>query len=416
MKRRWWRMGWVVGLGLWSVLVAGCGGCGIEESPGTLKVGDADRQGLMPLEEEGRDRVRQGSLALSFEIFDGVRQESDADVVMSPQAVLMGISQLIPATEGQSSAAVAELWGVEEDELEMVMAVLNQQGVHLERQSGADLRFDHRNDLWVDEKSEPDEGYLELLRRYTGRGVHVVDEESDINHWVGRVMGDGELEVIGDWEEGTAALTQAVHISGVWRYGFESTGSSGGPMESADAEHRWPMMEGRESYRFYRDSTTQAVAFGYQGANTSLVAMKPRSATMSIEEWGEGFDGERFQSIVEGLSRLEDGEVDLPEFDLRQQHQLGGVMEELAVEVFGDEADLSGFGERSPERVATVGHVASLEVGERGGRQSAEHVEEAGRRGEAIAFDRPFYFAVYDEGAEAILLLGRLKTGFEYPE
>ncbi len=408
-------MTWVaaVTIAVGGALLGGCGGCGIEQSPGQLMRGEADRQGLERLEEEGRDRVRSGSQRLSFELVEAVRDETEGDFAISPQAFLMGVGQLIPAVEGDTRQSIAEMWGVEEEELEMVMAVLNQQGVHLEGQSGSGLRLDHRNDVWVDSRLEPSQAYLDLLMRYSGRGIHGVDGETAIDDWIQRVMGDRSIELVGEWEEGSVALTQAVKVGGMWQYAFEEEASGGGPMESADDAQVRPMMEGRESYRFYRDAQTQAVAFGYQGTNTSLIAMKPRSSSASFEEWEEGLDSARFLEVVDGLSRLEEGEVGLPTFEVSHRWDLRSALGEMAPEMTGDEVDLSGIGSPAPRRLGVVGHHAALEVGSRGGRQSAEHVEEARSRGQGIRFDRPFYVVVYDQGAEAVLLVGRVMEGLE---
>ena len=343
-------------------------------------------------------------------------------MLFSPYALASALAKIYAGAEGDTGRQMSEVLGLAVDD-QVLHGVFNELDRQFERQARqGDFVFHVVNALMVDDAVQLRGDYLDLLATHYDDGVHTLDfsggpdlSRRAVNQWVAAQTNnrfpDHLPEAAMDDPRGLA-LASAIYFHARWQYRFDSSDTGRRAFRGADGStSEVEMMRGEKAYRFFRDGRTRAAALRYDGANVSFLAIKPATEEQDFRAWSEELDGDYFRDIVDGLGRFAEGEVGLPKFTLQTTTDLEDVLSELGVtSPFDAEvADLSAISENGELFVAHAAQGAVIEIDEHGGHAEFEQLEHrAGAAGQAMHFDRPFYFAVYDQATDTILLLGRV--------
>lgn len=399
----------------------GCPGCGPPPSPGELEQSDAPREQDPRVERDVHRAHRSAEQDLAFHILATLTEGDDAEnALFSPYATAATLARLYAGADGETRTEMADVLGFRDDD--DLHAVYNELERQFERQARrGDFVFHAVDALIADRGVALRDDYLDVLATHYGDGVHTLDfgdqperARQSANQWVAAHTNNrfpSHLPEDAFADANGLILASAIYFHARWQYRFDPAHTSSEPFRTAGgATSEVEMMRGEQAYRFFRDGRTRAAAIGYEGANVSFLAFKPATEELDFEEWAADLDGAYFRDIIEGLGGLADGEVGLPKFTLQTTTDLEEALSALGLTAPFDAegADFSRLHTGDDLYVAHAAQKVLVELDEQGGHDDFEPLEHrAGARGQTMHFDRPFYFAVYDQATDTILLLGR---------
>lgn len=414
-----------------AIAAAGCGNCsGPGESPGELRHGSQPRLETPTVDPDNRAQHRENRREFSFDLLRRVVDHGeDENVVVSPYSIATSMAKLYAGAGGQTRREIADALRFELDDDELHRA-FNELDIRLATHARhAGFRFDHADAIIVDEDADIRHAYLNVLTHHYGDGVHDIElsahaeaSRQAINRWIAGHTRHGIVDLFDPNaidENASLLVANSAHLSAPWLYEFDVRNSAVAPFTTLDGSAvNTTLMFGDESYRFFDDQHTTAAAIPFGGANLFFIALMPAESDADFSAWEKHLDSDHFAAVVDDLSGLEKGELHLPKFELHSTHDLRSLLTEMGLQSAFDpeHADFSNLYAEDDEPLAAAAHGASLKIGERGAGTAPskpgdlDDAIDTGRSDEPklLRFDRPFYFAVYDEGAQVILLAGRI--------
>lgn len=399
----------------------GCMGCSPPQSPGEWQRSEMPREQARQVERDAHRAHRVAEQELAFDLLATLEAtEGTGNILFSPYAVASALAKIYAGAGGQTRQQIKEVLGVEDEEV--LHAVYNELDHQFERQARqGDFVFHTIDALIADEGVELRGDYLDVLAVNYGAGVHTLDisgqpEQSrqSVNQWVAAHSNNRFPAHLpqGALVEPGMAVASAIYFHARWQYRFDPAHSDEASFRAADGTTvDIEMMQGKKPYRHFRDGRTRAAAMSYDGANVSFIAIKPATKEQDFKKWADEIDGAYFREIIDELGRPGKGEVALPKLKLEATTDLERHLSDLGLTSLfdADKADFSGLSDQDDLFVSHAAQEAVIEFDEHGGHGEFEQLEHrAGAVGQTMRFDRPFYFAVYDQATDTILLVGRI--------
>jgi serpin B len=281
------------------------------------------------------------------------------------------------------------------------------------------------NAIWAQQGYPWEKEFLELTRKHYGAGTIEVDfarpeaARKRINEWVEKETREKIKELI---PEGVIdaltrmVLTNAIYFKGAWLYPFDKKRTKDAPFTRTDGTKAdVPLM-----------SLTGSLNYGevHLGGRTGLAvqvlelpyAGKDLSMLVFLPEKGRSVDLMASRLTAETLAapQLKPAEVSvfLPRFKAESALSLKPVLMDLGMKSAFGNADFTGMSPKGKELYIThVLHKAFVDVNEEGTEAAAATAVVIGRKAapkrKEFRADRPFVYAIRDNGTGAALFLGR---------
>jgi serpin B len=349
----------------------------------------------------------------------------------SPFSIRMALGMTYAGARGQTAVQMSHaLRGASSDEaLHVTFAEIMRK---LNAAGGGRSEIAVENSLWGQDGAPLQPGFLDLLARYYGGVVNVVDfrhatemARLTINRWVADKTRQKirELIPVGGLDADTRlALVNAIYFKALWASQFRKTATRGEffYLEGGDKAQTL-LMHQHGLFRYLKASDYQAVDLDYRGGELSMLVLLPdqRDGLRDLERRLSP----RMVSDCVAKMQLQNLEIFLPRFrmtwgtvDLRDQLRALGM--ELAFTRF--QADFSGINGRQPPAedsvfISAVFHQAFVEVNEEGTEAAAATAVGVTLSGLSapppdpiFRADHPFLLAILHRKSSAILFLGRM--------
>ncbi|XP_072720543.1 alpha-1-antitrypsin-like [Ciconia boyciana] len=173
------------------------------------------------------------------------------------------------------------------------------------------------------------------------------------------------------------------------------------------------MMHQKKGFNIHRDEKVSCwiVEIPYKGNATALFVL-PDEGTMKQVE-----DALLKETVSNWMQSLEEREIylDLPKFSISSSYDVKSLFQKMGViEVFTDNADLSGVSEKTLLKVSKAIHKAMVDVSENGTEAAAVTVVELVPVTAMfpppphITFNRPFLMMIIDKTTHGILFMGKI--------
>ncbi|KAM9380879.1 alpha-1-antiproteinase F-like [Phaethornis superciliosus] len=177
----------------------------------------------------------------------------------------------------------------------------------------------------------------------------------------------------------------------------------------AETTVKVPMMHqtGRFDFYFDEERSCTVVRLHYNGSATAFLVL-PTEGKMNqleqtlvketIQEWSEHL----FQSLLS---------LYFPKFSISGSYEIKNTLRKMGiVDVFTDQADLSGISSSQELKVSKVVHKAALDVDERGTEAAAATGAEIIPMSlpSTIEFNRPFLLLIFDRDTNSTLFIGKI--------
>lgn len=215
-----------------------------------------------------------------------------------------------------------------------------------------------------------------------------------INKWVAEKTENKITEVV--QEDPDFALINVVYLKAQWQYPFNKNLSYDGEFYSPNRVVNVKYMTQRNSFRYFKCDSYQAVSMPFVGGLFSAIIVLPNNSSTKVPS---------SQIIWNQLEHCEviEVEVTLPRFTDTSDFDLVTIMQQLGVKkVFSDSSDFTFLPhDLLPASIKKIIHKVCIEVDEEGNVAAATTVIIGGFSGvlrtpPKIECNRPFHYAIVD--------------------
>jgi len=416
-------------------------GCGAKEAPPTGTGGQgqaAEPPGVSPSRGEDRGAIGlterekpliEATNRFAFGLYGHLAREAGGrNVFVSPLSVAIALSMTNNGADGDTREAIASALGQERLDIgevnrsfQTILQALESEG------NGAVVHI--ANSLWLREGKEFLDGFLQANRQFYGAETRTLDfggerAAKEINEWVGAATRGKIPQVIQGPipDDVILYLINAIYFKGGWQHPFDPADTRDEAFRLADGGTKvHPFMKRSGWFDYQETDLFQAVKLPYAGRRFSLVVLLPREGR-DLAELHEALSADRWESWMKGF-RQRRGTVELPRFKTEYEKSL---KEPIAAMGMGiafdrDRADFSLMAGTPPRiYLSEVKHKSFVEVNEKGTEAAAVTVVEASVSGAApptepfrMKADRPFFFAIVEEGQGTVLFMGSVQEPAE---
>ena len=299
---------------------------------------------------------------------------------------------------------------------------LTQKNEYLEEEEQTVLEI--ANALWVQKDAEILQSYLDTISENYASGLRSLDfadaqKAADlINQWAADATNKKITEIAKPdmfSADTQLALTNAVYFKGTWAQQFE---------ESATRDEDFTLLDGTVisvptmitsgTFPVRVNEHYQMIEMPYKGSNIAMDLIMPLDGN-----WDGFMEKLTEESLRANLAGLEQWDVILslpifkietPEIDMIDSMTKLGL-----VDVFGDDANLSGMNGKEDLYVSTLVQKAYIDVNESGSEAAAVTIAVVAPKGAPstqepieMSFDHPFLFVIRDTNTGTILFIGQL--------
>ena len=279
------------------------------------------------------------------------------------------------------------------------------------------------NRIWTQSGLKIRPVFENLATRTFGATMAALDFASDasgsarqINMWVAGSSGEAVKEVIAAGAirpDTQIVLTSTFGFDGKWATPFEARKTTRRDFTRADGRKALvEMMSDDRAAGWFEDDRLQAVRLRFQGADASLVIVLPKK--QPAPAGGPFLSGREFMMLVSAMRDEPRVALQLPKFRMAMSVDFSASLRAIGMtRAFGTTAELSGLCDQ-PAMISSVLHSTAITVGEGGltsdGGADVNPVSVGnavhGDAGKSFFADRPFYFFVFDESMNGIVLAG----------
>jgi len=428
------------------VSTVGCAALGVDEAPtatpegpaftptaqapgpGELAVSAENRVTSPDVSDEDLETRVEGYNAFAFDLYQIVR-EQEGNVFYSPYSIALTVAMAYAGAGGETETQMAEAlnYQLPQDRLHQAINALAlslaSRSAEEEDDPGRRFRLIVANAAWGQSGYSFLEEYLDVLGRYYGTGLRLLDFESDpegareaINNWVSDRTAGLIDELIPEGIINTMTrlvLTNAVYFRASWMHPFDDANTTDDTFELLDgSEITTLFMEQTEEFDYTEGDGYQAVELPYVGDEVSMVVVAPEPERFA--EFEEALNSDRAASIIDDLERT-NVTLSMPLFEFSSDLPLSDALKEMGMTAAfsPEEADFSGIDGTMRLFIRDVLHKGFVSVDESGTEAAAATavvVEEESLPPEPVEMeiDSPFIFMIRDTETGTILFVGRV--------
>ena len=380
-----------------------------------------------------------GNSAFAFDLYQALREE-DGNLLYSPHSISLALAMVYAGARGETAQQMADTlhFILPEERLHPAYSDLGEELA--QRGKGRELlvmqpegdpvkeniegfRLSIVNALWGQEGYEFLNGYLDLVERYYGGGLKIlnfIDEPEpsrlEINKWAseqteGRIQNLLPPGVITPLTR--LILTNAIYFKARWENEFSERMTQDDTFYLLDGNTvTVPMMHQKTRFAYAEGGDFQAVRLPYLGGEIAMVVLLPREGRF------QAFEGllelNKLNDII-GDMAVREVRLALPKFEFEADYRLGKTLSDLGMPAafsYGL-ADFSGMDGNRELFISSVIHKTFVSVDEEGTEAAAvTAIPMMGSPPPSGPVDftanRPFIFLIRDIETGAILFIGRV--------
>ena len=381
-----------------------------------------------PLRELSSDEVElvEADNSFGLKLFKNINAETpDSNVFISPLSISMALGMTYNGAAGSTEEAMRttlEFGDLSMDEINESYKSI----IELLMGIDSDVEFNIANSIWYKDTKPFKQDFFERCRDYFDARVKGLDfsqseaVKDTINNWVEEKT-NGKIKNILDFvpPEAIMYLVNAIYFNGTWTYQFDEDDTKDEPFYlSGGGTKECKMMEVKSLFKYFADSSIQAIDIPYGLGNYSLTVILPQygkdinllMANLTQEKWDGWMNSFYEDSVNLFLPKLK--------LEYKTDSILKEVLKYMGMEVAFDQdlANFSGMAELPPQIwIGRVIHKTFLEIDEEGTEAAAATVVEMMEKSVApgseiptMRIDRPFIFAIRENHSGTILFIGKI--------
>ncbi len=355
----------------------------------------------------------------AFDIFKQLdKEDGNRSIFISPLSISTALTMTYQGAGTTTKEAMARALGYTGiDDGKLNESYRNQ--LRYLRQLDKKVELNISNSLWIRKGESIKEEFLSANKDIFDASVNLLDfskqnAADQINQWISDTT-KHKIEKMVDSpipSDVIMYLINAIYFKGDWTEQFEKKNTFSAQFHIGDGSTSEVMMMSRNGKVEYgQGDGFKAVRLPYGSGNAAMYCILPEE-TVSINDFIESLDADRWKAIRGSISERDDVQLQLPHFKLEYGiKNLNDCLTALGMgEAFKDTADFSGI--RNGVYLSRVLHKAVIEVNEEGSEAAASTVVKMDEKAVAqlLTFiaDRPFVFVIADDETGTILFMGKL--------
>lgn len=366
--------------------------------------------------------VAAGGDAFALALYQQLKTEA-GNLFYSPFSLRVALAMTFAGARGETEREMAAVLGLP-GQSDAVHAAMGNMVRQLNQRGGDGVQLRVANALWMQSGFAFQPSYTSLVETQYDSQPLLADFASDtegarerINAWVAErtenrirnLIPPGALNALT-----RLVLTNAIYFKGLWSQPFDPADTADAPFWlTADTQVSTPFMTRRGEMLYAEDEVAQVLSLPYKGGALSmLVFLPPQHGGLGALEAALTSD-----RLEQWLRALEERPVELylPRFRIEARFSLADTLAAMGMPSAFHGADFSGISEAGELEITGVLHKAFVEVNEEGSEAAAATgvvvgITSVREPAPPVVFraDRPFLFAIRDNGTRSLLFLGRL--------
>jgi len=288
------------------------------------------------------------------------------------------------------------------------------------------------NALWLAERFEPLQEYVNTARAHYDSEVTTVDFVSDdgvdkINSWVEEKTNQKIKDILepGSTDDLTRlVITNAIYFKGTWVIQFDEENTKDQDfIVDSDTTVNIPMMNLYQSQQVYGETEEMKfLELPYEGDKLSMLILLPKEID-GIDELENSLTVENLSQWKESLTKHDVMTVSIPKFELETDYDLIPPLKNLGLNDAFDEVNANFSGIAKAEQLLITGalHKAYVDVNEEGTEAAAvtaitvgtTSVEPDPQPVFTFVADHPFIFVIQENETGHILFIGKMTNPIE---
>ena len=384
--------------------------------------------------EEELAVLTQGNTAFALDLYRALGV-ADGNLFYSPYSISLALAMAYAGARAETERQMADTlhFSLPQDRLH---PAFNDLDLNLASQGEENegFRLNIANALWGQSDYEFMEQFLEVLERYYGASVRLMDFRTAsepsrrmINDLVADETEDKIKDLIpkgGINLRTRMVITNAIYFDADWLYSFDEENTELRRFHLLNGrEVRVPTMHVVEDGIGYADGQGyQAVELPYSGSEMSMIVVLPNEGR--FRDFESSMDATLLRQIRNDMQSAYVS-LEIPRFEFSSGFELAETLQEMGMPTPFDkwQADFSGMGGKScPEEeclfISDVIHKAFVLVDEGGTEAAAatavvviirEKSMDEPRNPILVRVNRPFMFFILDRSTDTLLFVGRIE-------
>ncbi|NWU97156.1 A1AT2 antiproteinase, partial [Upupa epops] len=355
----------------------------------------------------------------AFQFFKEVALEApNKNIFFSPVSISTAFAMLALGARSTTQTQILEgltfnLTEIQENEIHEGFHNLMHMLVHPE--SGVQLNMG--NAIFLTEKLKPLKKFLDdakalyQLEAFTTDFNNPTEAEKQINDYTEKKTHGKITNLVKNMDPQTVMLlTSFVFFKGTWEKPFNPDDTVEREFfVDAETTVKVPMMAQMGSFDLYFDEklSCTVVRLHYNGSATAFLVLPAKGKMKQLEQTLVK------ETIQEWSDHLFQSQMSLyfPKFSISGSYEITNILKKMGiVDVFTDQADLSGITGTPELKVSKVFHKAALDVDERGTEAAAATAVEIMEMflPPTIEFNQPFLMLIFDRDTNSTLFIGKI--------
>ena len=366
--------------------------------------------------------------AFAVDFYKQVSQGNAENHFFSPASMYIAFSILYEGAQNNTATQIADVFGFDPDALTrhnstaQLMASINRDDPH--------ATLDMANALWVAERFEPFESYIDTARQTYRADIERVsftatDNEGNkvsikkINQWASDNTNGKITEVLksDDVSHRTVmVINNAIYFKGTWVTQFDPTDTEKSDFWTNQTHSvKADFMNQQGMFDYVHFGGVKVLKMPYEGDRLSMLVILPDDRD-GIDALGESLSADMIEQWREQLRETE-VVVSVPKFTMKTHYDLIDPLTNMGItDVFIDfESDLWGIADTYPRHLYVTKAVqdAFVDVNEEGTEAAAVttvvvYVDSMPEPPPQFTADHPFIFLIQDDESGTILFMGKV--------
>ncbi|MDQ2086592.1 serpin family protein [Herbivorax sp. ANBcel31] len=355
----------------------------------------------------------------AFDIFKKLNEDdSEENVFISPLSISTALSMTMQGAGSTTLEGMKEALKYDGKDIKDINETYKNLLLYLNHVDKK-IDLDINNSIWIREGEDIKENFQKINKDIFNAYITQLDFSKDdaadkINGWIADSTNDKIKKMIDPPIDPNIVmyLINAIYFKGEWANQFEKDDTFNAEFNTGfGTKKEIDMMSKKSEVEYGQRDDYQAVRLPYGNGNTSMYCILP-SENISINEFIQDLNKDKWKDIRESISKKEDVIVNIPRFKMEYGiKNLNDTLISMGMEeAFSGGADFSGM--REGLFIDEVLHKAVIEVNEEGSEAAGATVVvmRESAMAEPISFiaDRPFVFLITDDTTGTILFMGKL--------
>ncbi|KAM9239650.1 alpha-1-antiproteinase 2-like [Leptosomus discolor] len=355
----------------------------------------------------------------AFQFFKEVTLEApNKNIFFSPVSISTAFAMLALGARSVTQTQILEgltfnLTEIQEKEIHEGFHNL----IHMLSHPEGGVQLNMGNAIFLTEKLKPLKGFLDdakalyQVEAFTTDFNNPTEAEKQINDYVQRKTHRKITNLVKDMDPQTVMLLASfVFFKGNWEKPFKRDHTEEREFfVDAETTVKVPMMHqmGRFDFYFDEELSCTVVRLHYNGSATAFLVLPAKGKMKQLEqtlvkETVQKWSDHLFQSLLS---------LYFPKFSISGSYEITNALSKMGiVDVFTDQADLSGITGTPELKISKVVHKAALDVDETGTEAAAATAAEimTASLPQNIEFNHPFLLLIFDRDTNSTLFIGKI--------